>query len=277
MEYPIGLSIIELKKHAYKARRHIVEMIYLAESGHPGGSLSAIDILITLYYNFLRHKPDDPDWNERDRFILSKGHICPALYTVLAMTGYFPVEELKTFRKINSNLQGHPHMLKTAGIEVSGGSLGQGLSIANGIAISLKYDKNSACVYCMVGDGEMDEGQIWEAISTAGHYKLDNVIMIVDFNGLQIDGPVNEVKNKNPLKKRLESFNWKVIKIDGHNFKEIVGGFKKVNSVKNKPVAIIAKTIKGKGISFMENNPQWHGKAPNKEEFKKAMKELKKY
>jgi transketolase len=274
MEYPIGLSIIELKKRAYMARKHIIKMIYLAGSGHPGGSLSAIDILVALYYNFLRHRSDEPDWNERDRFILSKGHICPALYTVLAMTGYFPVEELKTFRKIDSNLQGHPHMLKTAGIEVSSGSLGQGLSIANGIAMSLKYDKNSAYVYCMVGDGEMDEGQIWEAISTAGHYKLDNVIMIVDFNGLQIDGKVDEVKNKNPLKKRLESFNWEVIEIAGHNLKEIIDGFKKVNSVKNKPVAIIAKTIKGKGISFMENKVQWHGRAPNEEEFKKAMAEL---
>jgi len=274
MEYPIDLSVIELKKRTYKARRHIIEMIYLAESGHPGGSLSAIDILITLYYNFLRHKPDDPDWKERDRFILSKGHICPALYTVLAMTGYFPVEELKTFRKINSNLQGHPHMLKTAGIEVSSGSLGQGLSIANGIAMSLKYDKNSAYVYCMVGDGEMDEGQIWEAISTSGHYKLDNVIMIVDFNDLQIDGPVNEIKNKNPLKERLESFNWEVIEIDGHDFKDIVRGFNEALRIKEKPVAVIARTVKGKGVSFMENNPAWHGKPPNKEEYDQAMKEL---
>ena len=274
MKFPISLTIDELKKKSIEARRHIIEMIYYAQSGHPGGSLSAIDIILTLYYNFMKHDPENPKWEGRDYFILSKGHVCPALYTVLVMTGYFSVEELKTFRKINSRLQGHPHMLKTPGIEISSGSLGQGLSVANGIALGLRYDKKENHVYCMVGDGELDEGQIWEAISTSSHYRLDNLTMIVDYNGLQIDGKVDDVKKKSPLRKKLEAFDWNVIEIDGHNFESIIEGINGALKYKGKPTAIIAKTIKGKGISFMENNPVWHGKPPNEEEFKKAMEEL---
>ncbi len=274
MKYPVDLSKDDLKLKAKEARKHIIEMIYHARSGHPGGSLSAIDIILTLYYNFMKHDPKNPKWKYRDYFILSKGHVCPALYTALAMTGYFPVEELNTFRKLGSRLQGHPHMLKTPGVEVSSGSLGQGLSVANGIALSLRYDKKDNHVYCMVGDGEMDEGQIWEAISTAAHYKLDNLTMIIDFNGLQIDGKIDEVKKKSPLKNKLEAFDWNVIGINGHNFENIIEGFNRALKYKGKPTAIIAKTVKGKGVSFMENNPAWHGKAPNDEEFKKAMEEL---
>jgi len=275
MKFPRVLSVNQLKLKAKEARKHIIQMIFEAQSGHPGGSLSAIDIMLTLYYNFLRHDSKNPKWAERDYFILSKGHVCPALYTVLAMTGYFPIEELKTFRKINSRLQGHPHMLKTPGIEISSGSLGQGLSVANGIAISLKRDRKKNHVYCMVGDGEMDEGQIWEAISTSAHYKLDNLTMIVDYNGLQIDGRIDEVKRKSPLGDKLKSFNWHVLEIDGHDFESIQKGIKEALNYKGKPTAIIAHTVKGKGISFMENDPNWHGKAPNKKEFQKAMEELK--
>ena len=274
MVYPLKYSIKELNRITRNARLKIVEMIHESGSGHPGGSLSAIDLLIVLYFNIMKHDPKIPKWKKRDRFVLSKGHCCPALYTVLALTGYFQKEELLTFRKMGSRLQGHPHMLKLPGIEISTGSLGQGLSVANGMALSFKMDKKPNRVFCMVGDGELDEGQIWEGVSTAGHYKLDNVIMIVDNNNLQIDGKVDEVKMKNPIDRRLESFGWQTVTLNGHDLKEIESGFKRGLKCKNRPFAIIAKTVKGKGVSFMENKAGWHGRSPDEDEYRQALQEL---
>lgn len=269
-----ALSIEKLQKMCQDIRADILKMTQAAGSGHPGGSLSAVELLAGLYFNVMNHRPQEPNWPERDRFILSKGHACPVLYSVLARSGYFPVEELITLRKLGSKLQGHPNMKVLPGLETSSGSLGQGLSISNGLAIAAKLDHKNYHVYCLMGDGELQEGQIWEALMTAAHYKLDNVCAIVDYNNLQIDGKVEDVKNIAPLAEKWLSFNWHVIEIDGHNLKEILNAYEEAKKTKGKPTVIIAHTTKGKGVSFMENVAGWHGKAPNKEELEKALKEI---
>ncbi|MBI2252319.1 MAG: transketolase [Armatimonadetes bacterium] len=266
--------IKKLEDKCRQFRKDLLIMLENAGSGHSGGSLSSIEILAALYFLKMKHDPSNINWPDRDYFILSKGHICPALYTILAHAGYFPKEELMTLRKLGSILQGHPHRLKTPGVEVSSGSLGQGLSIANGIALSLKLDKKINRVYCLIGDGESQEGQIWEAAMTAAHYKLDNVCAILDYNNLQIDGWIEEVKGIAEIRKKWESFNWHVIEVDGHNIAELYAAYNHAEQIKGKPTIIIAWTIKGKGISFMENVAGWHGKPPNKEELKQALIEL---
>ncbi len=263
----------ELKLVAQTVRKHIVEMVYSAQSGHPGGSLSSVEIMVSLFFNFLNIKPDNPDWEDRDRFVLSKGHASPVYYAILAEKGFFPKEELLKFRKIDSFLQGHPSKKLVPGVDASTGSLGQGLSIANGMAMAAKMDKKNYKTVTLLGDGEMEEGQIWEALMAAGYRKLDNLIAILDYNGLQIDGEVAQIKDISPIKEKIEAFNWDVIEIDGHSFTEINDALLSMGK-NNKPLFIIAHTIKGKGVSFMENNVIWHGKAPTKEEFEKAMEEL---
>lgn len=271
-------QIEELKKLCREMRKDILSMIHAAKSGHPGGNLSAVEILAVLYKFCMNHSPEwdkSPDFNNRDRFILSKGHASAALYSILAECGYFPKEELLTFRKLGTRLQGHPSCRHLKGIEVSTGSLGQGLSMACGVALGLKLDKNPANVFVLVGDGEMQEGSIWEAVMNASHHNLNNLIAFIDKNKLQIDGCTCEVKSIEPLDEKFEAFGWNVITIDGHNVEEI---FDAINSAKtmDRPTAIIAETVKGKGVSFMENNCGWHGKAPNDEDFAKAMAELEK-
>ncbi len=269
------LSQDEMKEMAKTIRRDIVKMTCEAGSGHPGGSLSATDILVALYFNKMNHDPLKPEWDERDRFVLSKGHICPALYAVLARAGYFSVDELLTLRKMFSRLQGHPALNKDLpGIEVSSGSLGQGLSVAVGVALGLKMDNKPQKVYCLCGDGELQEGQIWEAVMTGAHYQLDRLICIVDKNNLQIDGKVQDVMNIDPLKEKFEAFNWNVIECDGHNLEELMEAYDKADKNKGKPTCIVANTIKGKGVSFMEDEAGWHGKAPSKEQCALAMQEL---
>jgi transketolase len=264
-----------MKEMAKTIRRDIVKMTCEAGSGHPGGSLSATDILVALYFNKMNHDPLKPEWDERDRFVLSKGHICPALYAVLARAGYFSVDELLTLRKMFSRLQGHPALNKDLpGIEVSSGSLGQGLSVAVGVALGLKMDNKPQKVYCLCGDGELQEGQIWEAVMTGAHYQLDRLICIVDKNNLQIDGKVQDVMNIDPLKEKFEAFNWNVIECDGHNLEELMEAYDKADKNKGKPTCIVANTIKGKGVSFMEDEAGWHGKAPSKEQCALAMQEL---
>lgn len=255
---------MDLEKISKEARKNILLQVYEGKSGHPGGSFSCIDILVTIYFKF---KMED------DKVILSKGHASPVLYAVLAEKGIIEKEELNTFRKLGSNLQGHPSSLKTPGVDVSSGSLGQGLSIANGIALSYKMDKKDNYIYVILGDGEIQEGQIWEAAMTSSHYNLNNVIAILDYNKLQIDGSNDEVMKITPVKEKFESFGFYVQEISGHNFDEIIDA---INNSKNqdKPSMIIANTIKGKGISFMENNYMWHGKAPNEEEYNNAVSEL---
>ncbi len=270
-------SIQELKIFANQVRTDILKMVHNAKSGHIGGSMSSADILAVLYNNIMNISPkwkNDPDFEKRDRFVLSKGHASPALYATLANMGFFDRDELLTFRKINSRLQGHPS-IKTGleGIETSTGSLGQGLSVAVGIAMGLKMDKNDAKVYVLTGDGEMQEGSIWEALMNASQRKLDNIILIVDKNNLQIDGCVSSIKSIDPLDKKLEAFGFKTVTINGHDYKEIEDALNK-GRVSNVPFAIIANTVKGKGVSFMENNAGWHGKAPNDEDFMKALEEL---
>lgn len=267
-------NIQDLEKMAKEIRKGILEEVYNAQSGHPGGSLSIADILTVLYFNQLKIDEKNPEWSERDRCILSKGHCSPALYSCLAHRGFFPVEDLKTFRNINSYLQGHPDMKKIPGVDMTTGSLGQGLSAAVGMAISGKMDKKDYKVYCILGDGEIEEGQIWEAAMSANKYKLDNLCVIVDNNNLQIDGTIEEVMSSYPIDEKFKSFGFQVINIDGHNYQEIIDAFDVARNVKGKPVCIIAKTIKGKGVSFMENKAEWHGKAPNKEQYEQAMKEL---
>ncbi len=269
-------QIEELNKLCREMRKDILSMIHAAKSGHPGGNLSAVEILAVLYKFCMNHSPEwdkSPDFQNRDRFILSKGHASAALYSILAECGYFPKEELLTFRKLGTRLQGHPSCRHLKGIEVSTGSLGQGLSMACGVALGLKLDKNPANVFVLVGDGEMQEGSIWEAIMNASHHNLNNLIAFIDKNKLQIDGCTCEVKSIEPLDEKFEAFGWNVINIDGHNVEEI---FDAVQSAKtmDRPTAIIAETVKGKGVSFMENNCGWHGKAPNDEDFAKAMAEL---
>lgn len=264
-----------LKDIAKNVRVNIIEMLAESKSGHPGGSLSVTDILTVLYFDEMNIKVEDPKWEDRDRLILSKGHAAPALYSTLAERGYFPKEELKSLRKFKSILQGHPDMKKTPGVDMSTGSLGQGLSAANGMALSGRLDKKDYRVYTIIGDGELQEGQIWEAAMSTAHYKLDNLTAIVDFNGLQIDGSNEEVMNVSPVDKKFESFGWNVIVIDGHDIEAIKEALDKAKEVKGRPTAIIAKTVKGKGVSFMENKADWHGTAPNEEQKIQALNELK--
>lgn len=263
-----------LESIAKNIRRSIVSMICEAKSGHPGGSLSIVDILTALYYDEMNIDPTKPKMEGRDRFVLSKGHAAPALYAVLAEKGYFPKEELMTLRKFGSHLQGHPDMKKVPGVEISTGSLGQGLSVANGMALNAKIFKEDYRVYVMIGDGELQEGQIWEAAMTAAHYKLDNVCAFVDSNNLQIDGNVDVVMGVEPLDKKWEAFGWNVLSIDGHNFEEIFSALEAAKACKGKPTLILAKTVKGKGVSFMENVCGFHGTAPTAEERDKALAEL---
>lgn len=267
-------DVKELEKLANNIRISIIQEVYNGKSGHPGGSLSCADILTVLYFNQMNIDPKEPKSPSRDRFVLSKGHASPALYATLAERGYFDKKELITFRGIDSILQGHPDMKHIPGVDMSTGSLGQGLSCANGMAMSSKLNKDGNRVYCLVGDGEIEEGQIWEAAMSASHYKLDNLCVIVDNNNLQIDGTIEEVMSSYPIDSKFESFGFNVINVDGHNIQELIDAFNKAKTVKGKPTAIIAKTIKGKGVSFMENQVGWHGKAPNEEQYNIAMKEL---
>lgn len=266
---------MELEEIARRVRMGIIEAVYSAQSGHPGGALSCADILTDLYFNEMNINPKEPKMEDRDRLILSKGHVCPALYSVLANRGYFPVEDLKTFRSIDGYLQGHPDLNKVPGVDMTSGSLGQGLSVANGMAIAGRLNNKEYNVYVVIGDGELEEGQIWEAAMSSAHYKLNKVVAFIDFNGLQIDGAVKDVMNVTPIKEKFDAFGWNTIEINGHDFDEIHDAVVKAKGSKDKPTAIIAHTIKGKGISFMENQAGWHGKAPNDEEYKIAMKELK--
>ena len=268
------MNIEDLKMKANEIRKDIIEEVYNAKSGHPGGSLSIADIMAVLYFNELRIDEKNPRWEERDRLVLSKGHCSPALYAALAERGFFDKEDLKSFRKIESNLQGHPDLNKVPGVDMTSGSLGQGLSIANGMAIAGKMDNKNYRVYTILGDGEIEEGQIWEAAMTANKYKLDNLCVIVDNNNLQIDGTIEEVMSSYPIDEKFKSFGFNVLTIDGNNIEEILNGFEIAKQTKNKPTCIIAKTIKGKGVSFMENKAEWHGKAPNEEEYIQAMKDL---
>ena len=268
------MNIEDLKMKAKKIRKDIIEEVYNANSGHPGGSLSISDIMAVLYFNELRIDEKNPRWEERDRLVLSKGHCSPALYAALAERGFFDKEDLKSFRKIESNLQGHPDLNKVPGVDMTSGSLGQGLSIANGMAIAGKMDNKNYRVYAILGDGEIEEGQIWEAAMTANKYKLDNLCVIVDNNNLQIDGTIEEVMSSYPIDEKFKSFGFNVLNIDGNNIEEILNGFEIAKQTKNKPTCIIAKTIKGKGVSFMEDKAEWHGKAPNEEEINQAISEL---
>lgn len=270
------MNITELKKMALEVRKGIITGTFHANSGHPGGSLSAADIFTYLYFEEMNIDPADPKKEDRDRFVLSKGHTAPGLYSVLANRGYFPVEDLKTLRHMGSYLQGHPDMKHIPGVDMSSGSLGQGLSCAVGMALAGKLDHKDYRVYALCGDGEIQEGQIWEASMFAGFRKLDNLVLIVDNNHLQIDGAIDEVCSPYPIDKKFEAFNFNVINIDGNDFAEIGRAMKEARTVKGMPTAIIASTVKGKGVSFMENQAGWHGKAPNTDEFKSAMEELKK-
>lgn len=275
MTYPKTLTDKERLLKAIQMRRDIVEMVHLAGSGHPGGSLSSVELLVTLYNEFLKHDPQNPNWEERDRMIFCKCHITPAIYSILARTGYFDPEMLKTFRKLGSELQGHPSRFYPKGIEMSGGSLGQNLSITGGVALGLKHQGKPYRVFGLSSEGDLQEGNSWEAVMSAAHYKLDNLVLLVDYNQLQIDGHCEDVMGVAPLDKKFESFNWHVVKVkDGHDFKQVRKGIAKAISLKGKPTAVIANTIKGKGISYMEDQAGWHGKAPNKEQYELAMKEL---
>ena len=268
------MNIEDLKMKAKEIRKDIIEEVYNAKSGHPGGSLSIADIMAVLYFNELRIDEKNPRWEERDRLVLSKGHCSPALYASLAERGFFDKEDLKSFRKLDSNLQGHPDLNKVPGVDMTSGSLGQGLSVANGMAIAGKMDNKDYRVYAILGDGELEEGQIWEAAMTSNKYKLDNLCVIVDNNNLQIDGTIEEVMSSYPIDEKFKSFGFNVINIDGNNIEEIISAFETAKQTKNKPTCIIAKTIKGKGVSFMENKAGWHGKAPSEEEYIQAMKDL---
>lgn len=270
------MNNLELEKMANEIRKDIVTAVHSAKSGHPGGSLSSADIFTYLYFEEMNVDPANPKWEDRDRFVLSKGHVAPGLYSTLAEKGYFPKEDLKTLRHTGSYLQGHPDMKHIPGIDMSSGSLGQGVSVAVGMAAAGKYDKKDYRVYTLTGDGEIQEGQIWEAAMWAGHRKLDNLVVIVDNNNLQIDGSVEDVCSPYPIDKKFEAFNFHVINIDGNDFDQIRATFKEARETKGMPTAIIAKTVKGKGVSFMENAAGWHGKAPNDEEYEIAMADLEK-
>ncbi|MBR3934580.1 MAG: transketolase [Clostridia bacterium] len=268
------LNNTQLELTAYKIRKHAIDGVYSASSGHPGGSLSIADILSVLYFDEMNIDPKDPKKCDRDRFVLSKGHCAPALYGALAERGFIPVEDIKTFRKTTSYLQGHPDMKGTPGVEMSTGSLGQGICAANGMALAAKLDNKDYRVYAILGDGELEEGQVWEAAMFAAHYKLDNVCAFVDFNGLQIDGDITKVMNPTPIDAKFEAFGWNVITIDAHNYDDIKAALKKAKETKGKPTVVIAKSVKGKGVSYMENNAAWHGAAPKEDEYNQAIAEL---
>lgn len=270
------MTNLELQKTANEVRKGIVRAVHSAKAGHPGGSLSAADLFTYLYFEEMNIDPKNPKMEDRDRFVLSKGHTAPGLYSVLAHRGYFPVEELLTLRHIGSRLQGHPCMQETPGVDMSSGSLGQGLSAAVGMALAAKMDGKAYRTYALLGDGEIQEGQIWEAAMFAGARKLDNLVVVVDNNGLQIDGKIEDVCSPYPIDKKFEAFNFHVINIDAHNFDEIRAAMKEARETKGQPTAIIMKSVKGKGVSFMENNAGWHGKAPSDEEFAVAMADLEK-
>lgn len=264
-----------LKEKAKEVREHLLTMIYTAQSGHPGGSLSAADIMTALYFDELNIDPNNPKWEDRDRFILSKGHVCPVLYTCLAMRGFFDMEYIKTLRKLGSILQGHPDMKRTPGVDISTGSLGQGLSVGVGMAIAGKRDKRDYRVFVLVGDGEIQEGQIWEAAECASKYKLDNLVVIVDNNGLQNDGFCDDIMPTGDIADKFLVFGFDTYRIDGHSMEDIVDVLDKIRGVKNnRPKCIVAKTVKGKGVSFMENEVAWHGTAPNDEQYKQAIAEI---
>lgn len=263
-----------LKKAANQLRKGIIEEVYNAQSGHPGGSLSIADVMAYLYQEELRVDVKNPSWEDRDRLVLSKGHVCPVLYAALAQKGFFPWEELKTFRKSGSRLQGHPDLKKIPGVDFSAGSLGQGVSAAAGIALGGKVQKKDYRVYAILGDGELQEGEVWESAMFSAHYKLDNLCYIIDNNGLQIDGSIRDVCSPYPIDEKFAAFGFEVITIDGHDFDQIEAAVQKAKTVKAKPTAIIAKTIKGKGVSFMEGQASWHGSAPNQEQYETAMADL---
>ena len=265
----------ELKRIAANVRLGALECVYSAASGHPGGALSIADILTYLYFAHMHIDPKNPTWSERDRFVLSKGHTCPALYAVLAEKGYFPKEELKTFRQIDSYLQGHPDMKQTPGVDMTSGSLGLGISAACGMALSGKIDRKTYRVYSILGDGEVEEGQVWEAAMFSAHYQLDNLCAFVDVNGLQIDGPTEKVMNSAPLCDKFRAFGWHTIDIDGHDFEQIAAALQEAGQTVGQPTMILAKCVKGKGVSFMENQVGWHGKAPKQEEYEQAVAEIK--
>ena len=270
------MNNLELKKHANDVRKGIVTAVHSAKAGHPGGSLSAADMYTFLYFEELNIDPTDPKKEDRDRFVLSKGHTAPGLYSTLANRGFFPVEDLTTLRKLGSYLQGHPCMQHIPGVDMSSGSLGQGISAAVGMALGAKMDNKDFRVYTLLGDGEIEEGQVWEAAMFAGHRKLDNLVVIVDNNNLQIDGPITEVCSPYPIDKKFEAFNFHVINIDAHDFDAIRAAFKEAKETKGMPTCIVMKSLKGKGVSFMENSCDWHGKAPNDEEYAVAMADLEK-
>ncbi len=267
-------KITELKRIATDVRKSAITAVHAANSGHPGGSLSIADVLTLLYFEVMNIDPENPKNPDRDRFVLSKGHCAPGLYGVLAERGFFPKEDIPTFRKTGSYLQGHPDMKGVPGVDMSSGSLGQGISAANGMALAGKIDGKDYRVYTILGDGELEEGQVWEAAMYAPHYKLDNLTAFVDFNGLQIDGDISKVMNPLPIDKKFESFGWHVIVCDGHDFEAMLAAINEAKATKGKPTMIILKTIKGKDVSFMENNPAWHGSAPNDEQYQQAMDEL---
>ena len=270
-------KVKELKLHAANVRKMALEAVYSANSGHPGGSLSAADILTYLYMEEMNVDPKNPKNPDRDRFVLSKGHCSPALYGALAERGFIPKEDIKTFRHTASYLQGHPDMKGVSGVDMSTGALGQGISAACGMAECAKLDGKDYRVYAILGDGESEEGQVWEAAMFAAHYKLDNLTVFLDFNGLQIDGDIREVMNPTPLDKKFEAFNWNVLHIDANNFNEIEAAVNEAKNTKGKPTLILAKSVKGKGVSFMENKAEWHGAAPKKEQYEQAVKELDAY
>jgi transketolase len=264
----------ELKRRATVIRKHIIDGVFSASSGHPGGSLSCTDILTVLYFHEMRVDPKNPRWEDRDRFVLSKGHCAPALYGALAEKGFFPVEDLLRLRHVDSYLQGHPSLRHVPGVDMSTGSLGQGISTAVGMALAGKLDKKDYRVHVILGDGEMQEGQVWEALMSAAHYKLDNLVAFLDHNGLQIDGKITEVMSPESVEEKFKAFGWKVINIDGHDYIQIIGALKEAKNTKGMPTMVVADTVKGKGVSFMENAAGWHGIAPNKEQRDMAIAEL---
>ena len=266
-------SIPEMQAMAKELRRDIIQTIYTAGSGHPGGSLSELEILISLYFNVMRYDPQDPQWPDRDRFVLSKGHASPGFYAVLARAGFFPAEELATFRQLNSRIQGHAHPM-TPGVEMNSGSLGMGLSFALGCALAARLDGKDYMVYALLGDGECDEGEIWEAAMSAAHHQATNLVAIVDRNRIQNDRFTDQVMGLEPLARKWQSFGWRVLETDGHDLELLLSTFRRARVRRAKPTAIIAHTVKGKGVSFMENNPGFHGRAPNADEFQRAMEEL---
>jgi transketolase len=267
-------NVAELQAICKNVRRDIVEMIYHAKSGHPGGSLSAVETLVTLYFDVMNHKPEDPKWADRDRFILSKGHACPVLYSVMAESGYTPKDQLNTLRQMGSIYQGHPDVRFIPALEASTGSLGLGLSLALGMGLAARLNNSPSRTYVVVGDGEIQEGQIWEAAMFAPYHKVDNVVLIVDYNKIQLDGWVKDIMSLEPIDDKFKAFGWHVIRLDGHSIPALQAAFAEAAATKGKPTVLIADTIKGKGVSFMENNPKFHGVAPNADELKKALEEL---